>query len=248
MKTSKDNLVLIVADSHLALDNRKNAREQIDSFIALIKNYQAKLDTLILLGDIFDFWYEWKHVIPKNAYPVLYLLNELKLKGVNIHYFAGNHDFKIQGFLENEIGMKIHMNEWKTKIDNKNYYFHHGDGMASYDVNYRKMKKVFRSEFAQKCFGGFFHPDLAMEIGRLTSESGRYSHRKNIKFNPPLEQYLVKAQSYINQGSDVVVFGHIHQQKLIELNNGWYHNPGAFLRERHYSLISGDLPTLEVWK
>lgn len=248
MKTSADRLVLLVSDSHLPLDNRSGAQGQINEFIGLLSHYREQMSSLILLGDNFDFWYEWKHTIPKRAYPVLKLLDDLINQGVSCHYFAGNHDFKLLGFLNKEVGLNIHMNEWKTVFDGKQYYFHHGDGMADSDVNYRKMKKVFRSRWAQKLFGTFIHPDLAMEAGRLTSESGRYRHRKNLKANPPQKEYIAKAQSIIRQGNDVVVFGHTHLPCSIELEGGLYHNPGPFLAQKSYSIIAGGLPQPEVWE
>jgi UDP-2,3-diacylglucosamine hydrolase len=246
--TSPQNRVLIVADCHVPLDNRIGGEERRSAFINFLDHYRKGTKHIILLGDIFDFWYEWKHVVPKRVFPLFNLLCDLTKSDTKIHYFAGNHDFKLQGFLEDEIGLSIHLDEWTTTFDNKKYYFHHGDGMANSDVSYRLMKKVFRSKIAQTLFGSIVHPDLAMQLGKKTSDLGREKHNNGNKREPLLREYLLKAQDIINDGNDVVVFGHSHELVNENLNGGLFHNPGPFLGEGRFSVIEGGLPKSGVWK
>jgi UDP-2,3-diacylglucosamine hydrolase len=248
MDTSSDHRVLIIADAHLPLDNRPEGKGDREAFQGLLRHYRDSLGLLVLLGDVFDFWYEWKHVMPKRAFGVLADLRDMVDSGIETHYFAGNHDFRLAGFLENEIGLKIHMDEWRVELDGRRYWFHHGDGLAASDVNYRRMKRVFRNRFAQVLFGGIVHPDLAIGLGRATSDEGRKQNQRRNSVWPPLEEYHAAAERVLKSGEDVVVIGHTHVEETEELNGGVFHNPGAFFEERHYSLIEGGLPHSEVWK
>jgi UDP-2,3-diacylglucosamine hydrolase len=248
MKTSPKNRVLIVADAHLPLDGRQGGRQEREAMLEMLRSYESSLGCVVLLGDFFDFWYEWKHVVPKRAWSLLNHLRSLVDKGVPVHYFAGNHDFRLRGFLEQEIGLEIHMDEWVTEIDGKRWLFHHGDGEARSDVNYRRMKRVFRSRWAQTLFGFAIHPDLAMGLGRVTSDGGRQKHeQRGENIWPPLTEYLAAAQRRVDAGHDVVVYGHTHLSSDVELNGGLFHNPGPWYRDRYYSVVEGGPPKREVW-
>jgi UDP-2,3-diacylglucosamine hydrolase len=248
MDTSQDRRVLIVADAHLPLDRQPGGDEDREAFRGLLRHYHHSLQLLVLLGDVFDFWYEWRHVIPKRAFSVLADLREIVSGGVEAHYFAGNHDFRFAGFLRDEIGLNIHMDEWRVTLDGRRYWFHHGDGLAASDVNYRRMKRVFRNPVAQALFGGIVHPDLAIGLGRATSDEGRRKNQRRESIWPPIEEYRAAAQRVLKSGEDVVVVGHTHIEETTELDGGVLHNPGAFHIDRRYSLIEGGLPHSEVWR
>lgn len=247
MKTSPDRQVLIVADAHLPLDDRCGGERDREDFLALLRRHRDRTGTLLLLGDIFDFWYEWRHVVPKRAFPILFEIREMIRDGVDVHYFAGNHDFQFRGMLTDTVGMTLHMDEWTAEFDGRRYFFHHGDGLAASDRNYRKMKGVFRSGWAQALFGGAFHPDLALDIGRRTSQEGRKRHDRGSRELPSPEEYMDAARRIFRRGHDVVVIGHTHRQMDAQLEGGLFHNAGPFLRERWYSVIDGGPPRAEVW-
>ncbi|MDP8207127.1 MAG: UDP-2,3-diacylglucosamine diphosphatase [Candidatus Electryonea clarkiae] len=247
-QTSPNSRVLIIGDAHLPLDKQEGGAASIEHFRQLIKYYKDSLTLLVLLGDIFDFWYEWRHVIPKRATGLLYDLHDIALKGVPIHYFAGNHDFKLTGYLEKEIGMKIHLDEWITEIDGKRIFFHHGDGFAAGDINYRRMKKVFRNPIAQFLFGTILHPDLSMILGRISSNAGVHNRKNYVDRNPPIEEYHKAAGKILAGNIDVVIFGHTHRTEHIEFEQGIYHNPGPFQKKMNYSLIENGLLISKVWK
>lgn len=248
MESNPKNRLLIVADAHLPLDNRRGGEQQTERFIKLLKQEKTKTSTLVLLGDIFDFWYEWDHVIPKRAFPVLLLLHQFVLDGISVHYFAGNHDFRIKGFLETEIGLSVHMNQWETTVDGKRVYFHHGDGMAASDSSYRKMKRVFRSRWAQNLFKIFVHPDFAMQLGRRTSDGGRHLHNSGKKKHPLELEYVECAQSLARKGFDIIVFGHTHMQASIPLEGGVFFNPGPFLEQHRFGILEDGVPRSEVFE
>jgi len=249
METSNDKRVLIIADAHLPLDDRPGGAEQRKAFLELIRHHRGQLGTLVLLGDVFDFWYEWKHVVPKRAFAILSELRQIVDSGVPVHYFAGNHDFRIHDFLSNDIGLILHMDEWQVELDGRKYWFHHGDGLAKSDVNYRRMKSLFRNRVAQFLFGVLVHPDFAMGLGRTTSDGGRKKTELRREIWPPEPEYIEAAKRILAKtGRDIVVIGHTHIANTVKLDNGFYHNPGPFYQERRYSFIAGELPQSEVWR
>ncbi len=242
--TSYESRILIVADAHLYLDDRSGYETHIRDFRELLAQEREQTFLLVLLGDLFDFWYEWNHVIPKRAFGILQDFQEMVRDGIEIHYFAGNHDFRLKGFLDEVVGCHIHMDEWCPVIDGKRYYFHHGDGFAKTDVGYRRLKRILRNPCMQFLFQRCVHPDLAMSLGKLASIAGRAKHNGS---RPSDREYLAAAEQLLERGRDLVVFGHNHQAKLEEIPGGWYHNPGPFFEERRYSTIAGGLPECKVF-
>ncbi len=261
---SRERQVLLVADAHLPLDDRPFSRlspswagrpcyafpadEQRQIFRNMLENEGKTAQVVILLGDIFDFWYEWENVIPKRAVSIFYVIHELIRNGSQVHFFAGNHDFRIQGFLETEVGMILHPNQWSAEINQRRVYFNHGDGFAPSDRGYRRLKKTLRNHQLQALFGKLFHPDLAMNLGRFASLGGRSRYNYLPDHKRPDGEYLITAQKILAGGYDLVIIGHTHHQKLVQLQGGWYHNPGPFMYERCYSVIHDDLPIGKIWK
>jgi len=246
--SSPQQRILILADAHLPLDNRHGAKQRLRQFQNVIEHYRDNLGLLILLGDIFDFWWEWRTVVPKNATSLLFLVRELRNSGIPVHFFAGNHDFKISGYLECEIGMELHHDDWVAMIDRKKVYFHHGDGFAISDTNYRRMRRIFRNPVAQWGFGTLLHPDLAMNIGRFFSSLGERKRGEKPYPHTPFLEYQDRVREILATGYDMVVIGHTHRPQLIEFEEGIFHNPGPFLDRFCYSIIEGDLPVLKVWE
>lgn len=248
INTSPDKRILLVSDAHLPLDGRKGAARLIKKFRALIQNYRDTVQSIVLLGDIFDFWYEWKHVVPKRSTGLLFDLYEIVREGIKVHYFAGNHDFAITGYLENEIGLTVHLDEWITSIDGKKVYFHHGDGFDANDHSYRAMKRVFRSKISQSLFRSLIHPDLAMGIGKRASDVGASRREALLKTDYSAPEYHDGARKILARGYDMVVIGHTHLAETIEFEEGIYHNPGPFLSKSNYSIIEGGSPIIRTWK
>ncbi|MBS1261767.1 MAG: UDP-2,3-diacylglucosamine hydrolase [Calditrichaeota bacterium] len=248
MQTSPERRALIIADAHLPLDGRSGAGHKFARLIELLDHYRDTLALLILLGDTFDFWYEWGQVVPKRAFPLLAKLRALVDDGIPVHIFAGNHDFKLDSFLHDEVGAEIHMDGWRITLDGRRYYFHHGDGFAASDRNYHRMKGVFRNATVQALFGGVLHPDLAMKVGRFVSRFGEEKARTLDAIQPPYPEYEDTARRLLENGNDVVVIGHLHIPFTTKLEQGVFLNPGPFLEMNRYGLIEGDLPRSEVWR
>jgi UDP-2,3-diacylglucosamine hydrolase len=173
-------------------------------------------------------------------------LRSISHKGLEIHYLAGNHDFALSVFLEEEIGASIHLNECRFEYDGKRFFVLHGDGLAPADWGYRILKRVFRFPLDQKLFR-WLHPDVGVGLAHLSSHTSRnYSRRR---WNIDGWAYLNEAESFIAEGNDYVLFGHNHEPMLVPLASGIYVNTGDWMKMFSYATYSpGEGMILRFWR
>lgn len=245
----EDGGVLVLADAHVPLDDRRGAKTQRQSLHDLLQQHGPAAHTIMLLGDTFDFWFEWKHAVPKRGFALFHLLRELVDSGTPIHYFAGNHDFHLGPFLRDDLGLFTHLDAHVETLGGKRWYFHHGDGLAASDRGYRRMKAVFRNPLAQKLFGALVHPDLALELGKKISNLGREKHqRRGVEVFPPFEEYQARAREILRSGHDAVVIGHVHKAFSTQLDEGLFCSPGPFLKSGAYGWIENGTLETRHWR
>jgi len=196
-----------VADVHLGLKlPEPHAREQ--SFVDWLDSIAPDAAALYLLGDIFDFWWEYKHVVPKGYVRVLGRLAQLADSGVAIHYFRGNHDQWSFGYLEKEVGMQIHDEPFVAQIGNRHFCLGHGDSLCGVGGKKKVLRKMFASKFLQRCFGAV-HPRWGVWLGHYWSARHRIKIIKSA--NCKIETTsLIHFASTFPHPVDYFVFGHLH--------------------------------------
>ena len=168
---------------------------------------------IFLMGDIFDFWFEYNRVIPKGFVRTLGKLAELTDRGIKITFITGNHDMWMYDYLQRECGVEICFSPQEVTISGKQLFLAHGDNMNIKDKPLlRLMNTTFRSRSARKIFSWLVHPDLAMKFGKWWSEKSRLSHSKEILDVDALDFLVDYARSYkqSNPQTDYIVFGHMH--------------------------------------
>ncbi|MBS3742540.1 MAG: UDP-2,3-diacylglucosamine diphosphatase [Candidatus Cloacimonetes bacterium] len=239
--------VICFSDVHLLLHSSPEEKYKLalfEEFLNYIK--KEKPDKLIIAGDLFDVWYEYKLVIPKPYFHVLHKLAAIHELGTKLIYLVGNHDFKFLDFFDRYIPADIYQDYYKTTINNKKYFFSHGDKYTSNDLRYHILKSILRNRFINSLFG-LIHPDLGLKFGRWMSRSSRGKQDTPGKIKR-LEKGLIKfAQKEIQQGYDYVVMGHIHDPKTMNLNGGKYINLGDWIQHFSYLLIKNEVPELKFW-
>ena len=129
-----------ISDVHLGMGTREEERTKEDRLLAFFSKILPRTRQLYIVGDLFDFWFEYRTVIPKGFHRTLSALQAFTEKGIPIHYLAGNHDFWMKDFFAGELGMTLHADPFETMIDRKRVYLHHGDGLAQKDVGYRLIR------------------------------------------------------------------------------------------------------------
>jgi len=229
---------LICSDVHL--EDLPEGQANLKDFVAFLKDIDAEeFNRLILLGDLFDFWFEYRHVIFSGYFDVLRALADLRDRGVELHLVCGNHDFWAGRFLKNHLGMTVHQDDFRCTFESQRVLFVHGDGIDKRDYGYRLFKYVARSRLAVGLFG-LIHPDWAMAIARKVSSASR-SVQKNAEPGNDRAARVIEsfARGVLEAGeADAVLCGHSHHATRVEVDapNGTrvYINTGAWANHRDY--------------
>jgi UDP-2,3-diacylglucosamine hydrolase len=227
--------VYFLSDAHLGAVLIPDAQKQREQLDRLLDRVSQDARSLVLVGDLFDFWYEWRYVIPKEPFHLLHRLRNLVDAGIEVHYLAGNHDFKLRGFLESEVGLIVHADTLTAEIGAQPTYIFHGDGILARDSGYRLMKGVFRNRLAQRVFS-WLHPDLAMRLARGTSVTSRTVKKMRVYDDA---EYLAFAQKRFAEGYAGVVLGHTHRPVEHVEDGHTYVNLGDWIYEYSFGLHDG---------
>lgn len=225
----------IFSDAHLGSASEEKENQKVANIRRLFELVKKDGDRLVILGDLFDFWFEYKHAIPKEYHQVLFMLDDLIRHGVKIDYVSGNHDFWMDDFFESHMGITVHRDNFETEYDNLRLYLMHGDGLAPADRGYRFLKKILRNRFNIWLYRKL-PPDWAIPLAKAVSGSSReYTSRRDHTFAPDYERF---AQKKLADGFDIVAIGHLHIPVRKELDGGIYINSGDFIHHFTYARLA----------
>jgi len=205
-------MIYFLSDAHLGSRLVENPREHEQKLVRWLEQVRRDAEAIYLLGDIFDFWFEYKTVVPKGFVRFLGKLAELSDQGIEIHFFTGNHDIWTFGYLEEEIGMKVHRESLTVKLGNKLFYLAHGDGLYTNEPKFLFIRKIFHNSFAQRLFQ-LVPPRLGQKFGYWWSKKSREKvlSLDNKYLGEENENLVIFAKNYIlNHEVDFLVFGHRH--------------------------------------
>lgn len=209
---SQRDKTYFISDLHLGasyLDTRTSEQRVIE----WLNTIKADAKRLILLGDILDYWFEYRHVVPRGYVRFLGKLAELSDSGVEIHWFTGNHDIWIFDYLPAELGITLHRTNEIMDIDGHKFFLAHGDDVGRRKWSFRFIQSVFRNKVAQWCYS-WIHPDLTMILAHKWSSSSRKKNDKKGEehFRGEKHEPLVQfAKEYIKDNDvEYLIFGHRH--------------------------------------
>jgi len=205
-------MIYFLSDAHLGSLLVKDQRAHEKKLVDWLEKVKADATVIYLLGDIFDFWFEYKTVIPKGYVRFLGKLAELTDAGVEIHFFIGNHDIWTFGYLEKEIGLIIHKEPLTVQLGSKRFFLAHGDGLHAEERGFELLRKVFHSQTAQKLFR-LVPPQLGQGFGYNWSKKNRERilHIENKFQGEQNESLVVFAKKYVETHEvDFLIFGHRH--------------------------------------
>ncbi len=197
---------------------------------------RSNCKALFILGDLFDYWFDYSTVIPKDFYRIVATLKDMIESGIEIHYIIGNHDFGHYNFFENELKTKIYQNDLDILLDGKKFFLSHGDGKIPNDYGYIILKKILRNKTLQKLYR-LIHPDIGIKLARKSSRKSRQYTTKNNWESDPLFEF---AKRKIEEGFDFVIMGHIHKSGLFEHKGGIYANLGDWFSEPKFAKFDGN--------
>ena len=233
--------IYFASDLHLGLYPRDKSKEREKIFVRWLNEIQPQCQVLFLLGDVFDFWYEYRKVIPRGFTRFLGKLCEFTDQGIEVHLFTGNHDVWMFDYLPSEIGVIVHQKNIISEINNKIFFIGHGDGLDKNDWGYRFMKACFTSKTLQFLFSRL-HPNLALAIGHAWSKKSRYSKGIAEDFmGEAKEQQIIFAKEFIkNNTIDYFVFGHRHIPLDLKINEKTrLFNLGEWIFSNSYAVFDG---------
>jgi len=202
-----------ISDIHLGSSTFNESREREKLLVKWLDSIRDEAKALYLLGDIFDFWFEYKQAIPRGFTRFLGKLAELSDAGVEIHYFIGNHDIWVFDYLPKEIGLILHKEPFITEIAGKTFYLAHGDGQGNYPLTFKIIRWVFHSRVCQFLFR-LLHPDFGIKLAHIWAEHSRSKELKRpVNYlGEDKEHLVVFAKSYIKTHPEIdyMIFGHRH--------------------------------------
>ncbi len=232
-----------ISDAHLSCTADAQQNQNRVKMISFLKSIQGKASHLYIVGDFFDFWFEYKYTIPKNHFELLFLLKKLQESGVEIHFLAGNHDFALGTFFDKYLDIKTWQEEYSFELGGKKFYLFHGDGIAKDDSGYRILRRILRNKFNQRIFR-WLHPDLGIPLARFVSGSSRkYTNQKNALRDE--SDYIDFAEQKFKEGYDYVLMGHRHNPLTHEKEGHLYINLGDWLEKFTYARFDGKELALE---
>ena len=243
--------IYFASDNHLGAPTAEESAPREREFVTWLDHIKADAGALFLLGDLFDFWFEYKTVVPKGFVRVLGKLAELADAGIHIHFFVGNHDLWMLDYLEKEIGIKVYHKPLDFTFNNQRFFIGHGDGLGPGDKGFKRMKKVFTHPFFQWCFR-WLHPDIGMRIGQYLSVKNKLiSGEEDVVFLGEKEEWLVQyaQRKYQEKARDYFVFGHRHIPLDLPVEaNTRYINLGDWITHYTYAVFDGETLELTAWK
>ncbi|MCO6494986.1 MAG: UDP-2,3-diacylglucosamine diphosphatase [Bacteroidetes bacterium] len=242
--------IYFASDFHLGYERDSGNHQREREVVNWLSQIQKDASEVYLLGDIFDFWFEYKTVIPKGFSRFLGKIAELVDAGIPVTIFKGNHDMWMFGYLEKELGVKIISNELIIQRAGKKFFLHHGDGLGKGDAGYKFLKSIFRNPFFQWLFARF-HPNFGIALARFFSANSRKAnYRSDLEYKGDDKEFLTQfAKSKLTQEHfDYFIFGHRHLPLDIKLSdNARYINLGEWVTHFTYAEFDGNNLELKTY-
>jgi UDP-2,3-diacylglucosamine hydrolase len=241
-------LTYFISDVHLGLESKTNPgkeRAKLNRLLEFLDTVRTTGERLVIAGDLFDFWFEYRNVVPREYYELYSMLKQLTSTGVTVHYLAGNHDFWIGDFFRQELGIQIEKRPFELHIAGRRFYIAHGDGLAKNDAGYLLLRRILRNKISIVLFSTI-HPTIAFGIARMVSKKSRdYTGTKNYGEGDGMREF---AEGKVKQGCDFVIMGHRHLPIYHSFGKGVYVNLGDWMEHHTYAVFDGEVLRLETWK
>ena len=246
---NKNKKIYFASDQHFGIPNLKKSQEREKIFVRWLDTVKQDAEVIFLLGDLFDFWFEYKKVVPKGFVRVLGKLAEIRDNGIPIYFFVGNHDLWMSDYLETELNIPVFYGPKEYTFNNKIFLIGHGDGLGPGDRGYKRMKKVFTSPFSKWLFR-WLHPDIGVRLAQyLSTKNKLISGDEDVKFLGEENEWLVQyaKKKLEKRHYDYFLFGHRHLPMEIKIgDSSKYINTGDWITHFTYAVFDGN--ELELMK
>ena len=240
IKLPQDQKVYFSSDQHFGAPDPESSREREKTFVKWLDEIKSDCHSLFIVGDLFDFWFEYKKVVPKGFVRVLGKLAELRDTGINVYLFVGNHDLWMRDYFPTEFDIPVFHQPQQLSINGSRVYLAHGDGLGPGDQGYKFMKKIFLNPICKRLFRAL-HPDLGVRLAQYLSLNNKLiSGDADITFLGKEEEWLVQYSLEIleKEPFDYFIYGHRHLPMTIQLNDSSkYLNLGDWIQYNTYAVF-----------
>jgi len=248
IKLPKHKKIYVASDQHFGIPNHKESLVREKKFVRWLDTIKQDAEVIFLLGDLFDFWFEYKTVVPKGFVRVLGKLAEIRDSGIPIYFFVGNHDLWMEDYFEKELDIPVYHQPKEFTINNSSFFIGHGDGLGPKDKGYKRMKKVFTNSFSKWLYR-WLHPDIGMRLGNyLSTKNKLISGDEEVVFLGKENEWLVQycQRKLETKHYDYFLFGHRHLPMTIQLNDkSIYINTGDWISHFTYAVFDGNKTELQ---
>jgi len=251
MNIPEGKKVYFSSDNHLGAPTAAESLPRERIFVRWLDTVKEDAAAIFLLGDLFDFWFEYRQVVPKGFVRVLGKLAEIRDSGIPIYFFVGNHDLWMNGYFEKELNIPVYHKAREFTIQNKKFLIGHGDGLGPNDKGYKRMKKVFTNPFFKWLFK-WMHPDIGVAVAKhLSVKNKLISGEEDKAFlgeeNEWLAQYAKRKLE--TKHYDFFIFGHRHFPMEIKVGpESTYYNLGDWITHFTYGVFNGERFELKEFK
>ncbi len=248
MNIPKGKKIYFSSDKHLGAPTQEASRSRELIFVKWLDEIKEDAAAIFLLGDLFDFWFEYKHVVPKGFVRTLGKLAEIRDSGIPIYFFVGNHDLWMDDYFEKELNIPVFHEPKEFEFNSKKFLIGHGDGLGPGDVGYKRMKKVFTNPLSKWLYR-WLHPDLGVPLAQhLSVKNKMISGVEDQKYLGEDKEWLIQycRKKLETKAYDYFVFGHRHLPLDIDLNpTSKYINLGDWITHYTFGVFDGDELKLE---
>ena len=243
MQIPKGKKIYFSSDNHLGAPTKEESLPREKKFVKWLDEIKEDAAAIFLLGDLFDFWFEYKTVVPKGFVRTLGKLAEISDSGIPIYFFVGNHDLWMNDYFEKELNIPTFHDSKEFTFNNKTFLIGHGDGKGPYDKGYKRMKKVFTNRFSKWIYR-WLHPDIGMRLAQYLSVKNKLISGNEDKFflgdnKEWLASYAKRKLE--SKHYDYFVFGHRHLPMEIKVgDNSTYFNLGDWINHYTFGVFDGE--------
>ncbi|MDP6533090.1 MAG: UDP-2,3-diacylglucosamine diphosphatase [Candidatus Marinimicrobia bacterium] len=238
--------VYFISDTHLMLNMSEQEQQRREKLFGFMRHIRSTGGTLFIVGDIFDFYFEYRDVIPKIYFDFFHEVTLLKNAGVEIHYVLGNHDYWVMDFITDTITTRTYFEDTTIQINGKSFYITHGDGHLSWDHGYRMLKKVIQSKPFIWLYR-WVHPNIGYRFGNWISKRGKHYDHDESYNRKILDDLKIFAAKQTENGADFVISGHYHQAVIENTGPGKLVILGDWLSFFTYGKFDGNEMSIQIW-
>jgi UDP-2,3-diacylglucosamine hydrolase len=243
--------IYFASDFHLGVPTYEKSLAREKRIIMWLESIEHDAQEIFLLGDVFDFWFEYKNAIPKGFVRLQGKIANLTDKGIKVHWFLGNHDMWIFDYIPKELGVELHESEIECTFNGKLFFIGHGDGLGPGDTGYKFIKKVFRAKFFQWCFARL-HPNFGIGMANFWSRSSRKKTGSDdaVFYGEDKEMLIQFCKGKVKEKAyNFFMFGHRHYPMDIKISEtSRYINTGDWFEKDTYAVFDGEKMELLEYK